>query len=30
MNINGFSSRFLYEATNQRWSRFLHEATGVF
>jgi hypothetical protein len=22
------SSRFLSEATNQRWSRFLHEATG--
>jgi hypothetical protein len=25
-----FSSRFLYEATNQRWSSFLHEATGRF
>jgi hypothetical protein len=23
------SSRFLCEATNQRWSRFLHEATGL-
>lgn len=23
-----FSNRFLYEATNQLWSRFLHEATG--
>jgi len=22
------SSRFLYEATNQHWSRFLHEAIG--
>ena len=24
------SSRFLYEATNQHWSRFLHEAIGGF
>jgi hypothetical protein len=28
MNICPISSRFLYEATNHRWSRFLHEATG--
>ena len=28
MNTDLISSRFLYEATNQRWSSFLHEATG--
>src|SRR6185369_4366998 len=30
MKTSTVSSRFLYEATNQRWSRFLHEATGGF
>ena len=28
MNTDLISSRFLSEATNQRWSSFLHEATG--
>src|SRR5205085_3117845 len=30
MKTSTVSSRSLYEATNQRWSRFLHEATGHF
>ena len=29
MKTRLLSSRFLFEATNQRWSRFLHEATGL-
>jgi hypothetical protein len=28
MKLYLFSSRFLYAATNQLWSSFLHEATG--